>query len=136
MSAATDILEELRRRRVAARADGQTIRLKPRARLDDALLVRVKEHKPEIIRALSARPATCASACYEIEPGNWIHRPWDGCTTSLPPVIALPREEDTCWHCAGSGKCNCITCGHMESHAEWAAGPCVPCKVRKREPVQ
>jgi hypothetical protein len=25
------------------------------------------------------RPATCATTCYEIEPGRWVHRPWDGC---------------------------------------------------------
>ncbi len=41
-------------------------------------------HAPDILAALSGRPATCALSCYEIEPGRWIHRPWDGCKTTVP----------------------------------------------------
>jgi hypothetical protein len=99
MSAVIEILEELSRRGVEAQADGETIRLKPRAPLDDALLARVKEHKPQILAALSRRPALCSP---------------------------------TCWHCGGTGECSCITCGHLERHAEWKAGPCVPCRQKKR----
>jgi hypothetical protein len=103
MSAATDILEELTVRGVAAQADGETIRLKPRASLDDALLARLKAHKPEILAALSCRPALCSPSC---------------------------------WHCGGSGQCDCITCGHFETHAAWKAGRCAPCEARERGPVQ
>ena len=27
------------------------------------------------------RLETCAPTCYEVEPGKWIHQPWDGCKT-------------------------------------------------------
>jgi len=30
---------------------------------------------------LDERAATCANTCYPVEPGRWIHHPWDGCTT-------------------------------------------------------
>jgi hypothetical protein len=103
MTAATDILEELSRRGVAAQADGEAIRLKPRGSLDDALLARLKAHKPEVLAALSRRPALC------------------------PP---------TCWHCGGSGQCDCITCGRFETRAVWKAGKCKPCEARGRERVQ
>ena len=33
------------------------------------------------------------------------------------------KENETCCHCAGTGKCGCITCGP-------AGGVCVPCKTR------
>jgi hypothetical protein len=139
MSAAREILDELSRRGVSAQADGETIRLKPRALLDDALLARVKAHKPALLVALSGRrPATCSPTCYEVDTGCWIHHPWDGCQTCLEPLPEkLPEKaQAACWHCAGTGECNCITCGHLESHAEWKAGPCVPCKVRKQAQFQ
>jgi TubC N-terminal docking domain len=50
------ILDEMAQRGVTARVDGETLRLKPRKALDDDLLTRIKEHKPEIIRALAAIP--------------------------------------------------------------------------------
>ena len=103
MSAATDILQELLRRGVAAQADGETIRLKPRAPLDDALLVRLKEHKPEILAALARRLVLCSP---------------------------------TCWHCGGSGQCDCVTCGRFETRAVWKPGPCVPCEVSARVRIQ
>jgi putative DNA primase/helicase len=55
------------------------------------------EHKPEIIRALSARPATCSTSCYEVEPGRWIHRPWDGCTSIEAPEIARGEGVEAAW---------------------------------------
>ena len=103
MSAATDILAELARRGVAARADGETIRLKSTASLDEGLLARLREHKLEILAALSCRPAFRSS---------------------------------TCWHCGGSGQCDCISCGHFESRAAWKAGRCAPCEVREHGRVQ
>lgn len=138
MSAVAEILAELSRRGVAVHADGETIRLKPRASLDDRLLARVRAHKPEILAVLSGRPATCSLTCYEIEPGKWIHQPWDGCETSLTPQPEKPpqRTESLCWHCGGSGQCNCISCGRFETIAVWKAGQCLPCEVRKRERVQ
>ena len=103
MSAATDILEELTLRGVAAQVDGGTIRLKPRSSLDDSLLARLKAHKPEVLAALSGSPALCSP---------------------------------TCWHCAGSGQCDCMTCGRFETRAIWKSGPCKPCEARESGRVQ
>lgn len=84
-----------------------------------------------------SRPPTCALSCYEIEPGKWIHRPWDGCKTpvreSRDPLI--PTRADcscagtvcsrcwlcaavhcqcqpatACWHCGRGGHCGCTAC--------------------------
>jgi hypothetical protein len=136
MSVAAEILEELSRRGVTVLADGETIRLKPRAPVDDGLLARVKAHKPEILAVLSSRPACCSSTCYEIEPGRWIHHPWHGCTTPMPPAEVQLTAERPCSHCNGAGACDCITCGRFETHAVWKPGPCVPCRVKGRERVQ
>jgi hypothetical protein len=101
MSSANDILAELSRRGVKAQADGETLRLKPRALLDDALLARVKAHKPEILLVLSGRPADCLSACYE----------------------APQKMESVCWHCNGQRSCSCIACWHQTG-----PGLCAVCK--------
>jgi hypothetical protein len=112
MSAAVDILNELSRRGVAVRVDGKSIKLKPRAPLDDGLLARVRAHKPEIMAVLSVRPVTCSPTCYEIEPGKRIHHPWAGCRTSVTPRAEKPprKVESTCWHCNGTRECGCSTC--------------------------
>lgn len=83
MSAVAAILAELSSRGVTIRADGEALRLKPKAALDDALLARMQANKRDILAALSGRPVACALSCYEIEPGKWIHRPWDGCKTPM-----------------------------------------------------
>jgi hypothetical protein len=83
MNVVADILAELSSRGVAVRADGETLRLRPKAALDDGLLAHVLANKRNILAALSGSPATCAPTCYEIEPGKWIHHPWDGCKTSV-----------------------------------------------------
>jgi hypothetical protein len=44
--------------------------------------------------------------------------------------------ESPCWHCAGSGHCDCITCGHLEAHAAWTSGRCIPCSLRTQPKVQ
>ena len=57
MSAAQAILDDLARRGITIRLDGETLRLGPREALDDGLIARIKDHKPEILRAL-ATPAS------------------------------------------------------------------------------
>lgn len=51
------ILGEMSQRGITARVDGETLLLKPREALDDDLLARIKEHKPEILVALRNPPA-------------------------------------------------------------------------------
>lgn len=100
----------------------------------ERILTELRTHKPEIIRLLAARPPMCAEACYEIEPGRWIHHPWNGCKTIVPrPPKADQKAGQTCWHCAGKGVCDCISCGCYEARMEWVAGECVPCGTRKRQ---
>lgn len=49
MSDATEILAELQRRGVSAAVEGNTLRLRPKRVLDDALLARVREHKADML---------------------------------------------------------------------------------------
>ena len=123
MSLAAEVLSELQRRGVTLAAEGDTLRLKPRRALDDALLARVREAKPALLEVLRSRPATCASSCHEIESSRWIHHPWNGCTTIQPEVGGqLHKVQEMCWHCHGEKSCACIAC--------WQAGPseCVVCE--------
>src|ERR1700676_4152896 len=146
MSAVADILAELSSRGITVRAHGETLRLRPKAALDDGLLARVQAHKPDILAVLSGRLSSCSPTCYEIEPGKWIHHPWDGCKTSVPsreryvpsradcgcdgPVCSrcflcsdhcrcLP--QNTCWHCKGERACRCSTCRNPTT---WGPGDC------------
>jgi hypothetical protein len=131
---AASILSELQRLGVSVTSDGDALVLKPRRALDAALLARVREHKPEIIRALSARPATCAASCYEIEPGRWIHHPWDGCQTPMPPTKPRQAAERACWHCQGARFCACSTCA--QGLACDSSGRCVACHGRGKVWIQ
>jgi hypothetical protein len=121
MTQVAEILIELHRRGVVVTAEGETLCLKPRRALDTDLLARLREHKPEILDVLSRRPATCAASCYEVEPGRWIHRPWDGCKTTTPE--RKPRTfKRACWHCGGTKVCTCLVCSNRDQ-----AGLCIPC---------
>jgi hypothetical protein len=121
--AAAEILTELQRRGVIVAVEGDTLCLRPKRALDNTLLARVREAKPAILEALRTRPATCAASCYEVDPGRWIHHPWNGCTTVEPEAGGSQHKiAVTCWHCRGEKKCTCIAC--------WQTGPgeCVTCK--------
>jgi hypothetical protein len=56
-------------------------------------------------------------------------------TTSAGIPFSDP-EEHPCWHCGGTGQCDCISCGRFKSHTIWVAGRCVPCKARGRQNIQ
>ena len=85
MSLAAEVLGELQRRGVRVALDGDTLCLKPRRALDDALLARVREAKPAILEAVRSRlqlgagNVGCGSphcaGCYEVEQGVRIHPP-------------------------------------------------------------
>jgi hypothetical protein len=57
--------------------------------------------------------------------GRWIHRPWDENTTTAGVCVAAQVEQTTCWHCQGSGRCDCIACWRRHP-GELAA--CVVCR--------
>lgn len=129
-------LAELASRGVTVRADGETLRLRPKAALDDGLLARVQAHKPDILAVLSGRPATCSPTCYEIEPGRWIHRPGTAArrpyerpqsqSFHLAPIAAVSA---LCAHDAGcvrrftAGACRRLPVGIAEGEAVVAAPP-------------
>ena len=95
MSQATKILTELERRGVIVALDGDTLSLKPRRSLDDALLARVREAKPAILEALRSRPATCAASCYRLTRAAGF----------IIPGMAVPRSSRKRTHlCARFGR--------------------------------
>jgi len=81
MEAAVRIMETLAQLGVTLRAKGDRLRLEPASKIPADMLPRIRKAKPEILAVLRNRPATCSPTCYEVEPGRWIHHPWDGCLT-------------------------------------------------------
>ena len=79
MNAVAEILGELSRRGATVRAEGGTLWVKPRRVLDDNLLARIREYKPEILKLVSNGIAPCGSphcaGCYDIGDGLKIHPP-------------------------------------------------------------
>jgi|HubBroStandDraft_6_1064221.scaffolds.fasta_scaffold888924_2 hypothetical protein len=107
MTQAAEILTELSGRGVSVTVEGDILCLKPRRALDDALLARVRDSKPAILEVLRKDPSSYAET-----------------PAQVPATM-------TCWHCCGSGECNCSTCGVMKPLVMWAAGECVACKSKK-----
>ena len=98
MTHAVDILTELQERGVSVAVDGDTLCLKPKRALDSELLARVREAKPAILAVLRQLPADCGPH-------------------SSPIALTAP-----CWHCDGSGECNCSACGVIKpSCGPWAS---------------
>jgi hypothetical protein len=130
MTQVVEILAELQRRGVSVEVHGDMLRLRPKRLLDVELLARVRQHKAEVLYVLSRRPASCAASCYEIEPGRWIHRAWDGCNTQPrpQPVVSVPSVE--CRHCGGAGECFCPTCTLRRTEKPV---PCLMCRPEKRQ---
>jgi hypothetical protein len=115
-SALDSLIEELE-------AEFSTISAPPKVPLSGHVRSVEPQHAP------NARPATC----YELEPGVWIRRPWAGCTTVKPEARGEPRKVAvTCWHCGGSGRCGCSSCGVMWPQVTWAAGECLACRAGVR----
>lgn len=79
------------------------------------------EQKNPCVRVTGVRPVTCAESCYEVEPGWWNHRPWDGCHTPITSQPEREMAEAVCWYCGGERRCACSTC--------WTGGPgkCAAC---------
>jgi hypothetical protein len=112
---ALELLAEVNGFGVEVRSNGSKLILDPAGKLPEELKERLREVKPELIATLRVRPETCAPSCYEIEPGRWIHHPWNGCTTrpgksDIASQVVGVMAETACQHCSGTGKCGCITC--------------------------
>lgn len=75
------ILKELQAIGVEVIPRGDNLVIRPASKVPPDLKERLKAAKAEVLKALGSRPATCAASCYEVEPGRWIHHPWDGCVT-------------------------------------------------------
>ena len=62
-STITALLAELDERGIRVRADGWTLRVSPRARVDRELLERLRVAKPDLLAAL-ANPRSVPAGCY------------------------------------------------------------------------
>ena len=89
-----ELLEELKAIGVEVIPQGENLAIRPASKVPPELKERLRAHKAEVLAVLKARPATCAATCYEIEPGRWVHRPWDGCTTIPKPKAANISKAD------------------------------------------
>jgi len=79
LSQAAEILTELQRRGVIVAVEGDTLCLKPKRALDNALLARIREAKPAILETLRGGLAACSlthcAGCYDVGDGRKIHPP-------------------------------------------------------------
>jgi hypothetical protein len=125
VAAAVRILETLRTLGVTVTVIGpDRLRLEPASLIPQDLVSRIREEKPAILEALRKRPATCGPTCYELEPGRWIHHPWNGCVTAASPKPVAIAQAD-CRHCDGKGECACAAC-NLRRTSEPA--PCCSCQ--------
>ena len=42
----------------------------------------------------------------------------------------LSSEAAACFHCSGSSKCDCMSCGMYTGQMIWSSGDCLACKAR------
>ena len=82
MTAAAELLSQLKAKGVEVQAFGDRLRLRPAEALDSELLETVRQHKREIIAVLGSERPACGSpscaGCYEVEPGVRLHPPRSG----------------------------------------------------------
>jgi TubC N-terminal docking domain len=120
MSAASKLLAGLQRRGVTIQAHDDKLRVRPKGCLTPAEQAAVREHKPELLRLLSPRPAppdlTAPDALYEIRVAWWPETLWF--VPEDRDAAALVRE--------GIARCRIWT------HAELASvtGPLEPDALR------
>lgn len=137
------LLEDLSRHSVRiSLAPGNNLKLSGKGKPPEELLERLRVVKPLVVEVLrqqvqppdpaqghstEKRPITCAASCYLVEPGKWIHHPWDGCQTTAvnkePPRRQISQK---CWHCGGQRICGCIACGERLSQGD--KGECLACR--------
>ncbi len=88
------------------------------------------------------RPITPLQAAREYRARGWWPIPYlalalevatgieAGHPDSLPSkatAASVPSRPIPCLHCAGTGQCDCISCGAMEPAMLWVPGKCTPC---------
>lgn len=128
---ATEIIETLAQLGVTVKAVGpDRLRIEPASKVPADLLPRIREAKPELLALIRTRPATCATSCYEIEPGRWVHRPWNGCKTGAPSGAVRAVPQSICRHCNGTGVCPCPACNLRRTSD---AVPCCMCRPMERQ---
>ena len=131
MDTALQILQMLQSLGVSVSVlEGDRLRFKPAERIPADLIPTLREAKRAILEILHGRPATCSPSCYEVEPGRWIHRPWDGCSTRPSPMPSPTVAQAECKHCDGAGECSCPACTLRRSEEPV---PCLMCQPQKRQ---
>ena len=96
MSVALEIFSELSRRGITVRVEGETIRLKPKSALDDGLVGRIREHKPELLAALRRRRPIM---CIHCRGQNRCE-----CVRCMDAFDGTPDRAGECAACRGTGK--------------------------------
>jgi len=124
------VLEELKALGVEVVPFGDNLVIRPASKVPTGLKERLRAHKAEVLEVLRTCPATCGPTCYEIEPGRWIHHPWNGCKTPVSPKTANPVPQPECKHCNGAGECRCPACTLRRTEK---AVPCLMCQPQKRQ---
>ena len=111
MSAATEILEELRVKGISIRAQHGVLHLKPKNAIDAQLLGRIREAKPEILAVLRRPPVVVLVESRPADPvGEAVRavlRPGEEIT---PKGIIRRLPKGVCEHCGGKKFCNCAVC--------------------------
>lgn len=104
MSAAAEIVAELRARGARLRTDGQTVFVAPRSVLTPELSERVRAHKPELLSLLTAAPPELALAGHGPSKGAPLsargQEALGGKAPAAParrPLVAAPPEARSEW---------------------------------------
>lgn len=117
MSELTDVqhlVGELESRQVVLTLAGDKIKVRAPSAPPPNLLDELRHNKPAVIEYLRKRDAQ-------------------------PSLGSSPYGHHgltKCFHCRGSGRCSCLTCGEYRARMVWSPGVCVVCRVRQGRMVQ
>ena len=104
---ASDIIQELNRRGVELKVEGERLRFRPKHAVTPDLLATMREHKAEIVSTLTA-PAVRARV-----------RGWEETVETAACEV--------CWHCKGEKSCRCALCAVARPGTSWGKGSCRAC---------
>jgi hypothetical protein len=93
-------------------------------------LAQRREEVRAVLVIRMVRPSTCVASCYQIQPGRWIHHPWDGCQTPTTPQTVYEVAQAECKHCDGAGECSCPACTLRRTEVRV---PCSMCRWQARQ---
>ena len=113
---ATEILYELERRGVHLEVAGDKVRWRPKEAVTPDLVEALRQRKAEILGLLSR--ATVAGQTRQAVQAR----------VRGQEAVSKTAKADVCWHCRGTGKCQCACCGAYDARRTWVAAQCAACK--------